>query len=378
MKNYSFIYHPLEKLHGIIPDLLPGIEKIITVHYDDKEKMIKGILSEKRNKEYESQALNLDKILTVLQRYMEEKNPYDWYSRQSLPFEIEIRSPNPTMNIFSELQNIVLLIRVPDFKNELNDLVFFYLNENPSNFGVTNTINPLTTDNKSIIAFILNNTIRTFINLQNNDKETLKFFNNRTRQIIAQTETLKYELQRTKENYGVSLVRLCKQIVHDKSIEKDRKYSLSYGALEKIKNYKGDIKDLETIINESIAYAESLFVDEQSNIEIKEWHILTELPVQTEKAGIPEIQQADLYGKSVSLLDKLENAALVVTINHLKLTGTNVGKACPVPISAPAISDALYNHKSKINKLLKMYPDKWETIRNDFRPLKNILKDQED
>ncbi|MCD4684275.1 MAG: hypothetical protein K8R86_13405, partial [Bacteroidales bacterium] len=227
MKNYSFIYHPLEKLHGIIPDLLPGIEKIITVHYDDKVKMIKGILTEKRNKEYESQPLNLDKILTVLQRYMEEKNPYDWYSRQSLPFEIEIRSPNPTMNIFSELQNIILLIRVHDFKNELNDLVFLYLNENPSNFGVTNTINPLTTDNKSIIAFILNNTIRTFINLQNNDKETLKFFNNRTRQIIAQTETLKYKLQRTKENYGVSLVKLCKQIVHDKSIEKDRKYSLS-------------------------------------------------------------------------------------------------------------------------------------------------------
>ena len=377
MTNYSFIYHPIEKLHGIIPDLLPGIEKMITVHYDDKENMIKGILTKKKNKEYESQPLNLDKILTVLQRFMEEKSPYDWFSRQSLPFEIEIKSRNPTINIFSELQNIVLLIRVPDTKNELNDLIFLYLNENPSNFGVTNTINPLTTDNKSIIAFILNNTIRTFINLQKSDKNTLKFFNNRTRQIIAQTESLKYELQRTKENYGVSLVKLCKQIVHDKSAGKNRNYSLSHGALEKIKNYKGDIKDLETIIHESIAYAESLFVDEQSNIEIKEWHILTELPAQVKTTGIPEIQQADIYGKSVSLLDKLESAALIVMSNQLKLTGTNVGKACAAPISAPAISDALYNHKSKINKLLKMYPDKWETIRNNFRPLKNILKDQD-
>jgi len=147
--------------------------------------------------------------------------------------------------------------------------------------------------------------------------------------------------------------------------------------LEKIKNYKGDIKDLETIIHESIAYAESLFDDEQSNIEIKEWHILTELPAQVKTTGIPEIQQADIYGKSVSLLDKLESAALIVMSNQLKLTGTNVGKACAAPISAPAISDALYNHKSKINKLLKMYPDKWETIRNNFRPLKNILKDQD-
>jgi len=98
VKNYSFIYHPLEKLHGIIPDLLPGIEKMITIHYDDKEKMIKGNLTEKRNKEYNSQSLNLDTILTVLQRYMEEKSPYDWYSRQSLPFEIEIKRKNPTIS----------------------------------------------------------------------------------------------------------------------------------------------------------------------------------------------------------------------------------------------------------------------------------------
>ncbi len=378
MKNYSFIYHPLEKLHGIIPDLMPGIEKIITVHYDEKENIIKGILSEKKNKKYDTKPLNLEKILTVLQRYMEEKNPTDWYSRQNLPFEIEIISKNPKITIFSELQNIVLLIRVPDSKDELNDLIFLYLNENPSNFGVTNLINPLTTDNKSIIAFILNNTIRTFINLQSNDKETLKFFNNRTRQIISQTETLKLELHRTKENYGVSLIKLCQQIVNDQSAEKGRKYSLSHGALEKIKSYKGDIRDLETILLESIAYAESLFVDERSNIEIKEWHILTEIAEQHKRVSVPDNQQADYFGKSISLLDKLESAALVVKSNDLKMTGTNVGKACPVPISAPAISDSLYNHRNKINKLLDMYPGRWETIRNNFRPLKNILKDKKD
>jgi len=63
---------------------------------------------------------------------------------------------------------------------------------------------------------------------------------------------------------------------------------------------------------------------------------------------------------------------------QLKLTGTNVGKACPVPISAPAISDALYNHKSKIINLMKTYPDKWDVIRTDFRPLKNVIKEELD
>lgn len=374
MANYSFLYHPIVKLHDIIPGILPGIEKMITIHYDDNERIIKGFLTEKENRVHDTKPLNLDKILTLLQRYMEEKNPYDWYNRQNLPFEIEKNRSSPTMTIFSELQNIVLLIRVPDMKQELNDLIFLYLNENPSNFGVTNSINPLTTDNKSIIAFILNNTIRTFINLQHSDREILKSYNRRTRQIIGQTESLKDEMNRTKDNYGISLIKLCQQIIKDLSNKDHCKYNLTKGALEKLKGYKGEIKDLENIMKEATSYASSLLVDESENIEITEWHILFDIAKRSEASAPAEVQKSDVYAKTISLLNKLENAALVVKNNEMRLTGTNVGQACPVSITAPAISDALYNHKSKINSLLQKYPDKWETIRNDFRPLKNVMK----
>jgi hypothetical protein len=373
MENYTFIDHPIEKLHQIIPGLLPGIEKIITIHYDDSRSQIVGRLTEKKSHEYITHGLNIDKILPTLQRYMEEKNPYDWYNRQNLPFEVEMKNANPTINIFSELKNIVLLIRVPDAKQEFSDLVFLYLNENPSNFGVTNSINPLTTDNKSIIAFVLNNTLKTFVNLQKNDKNTLKSYNLRTRQIIDQTESIKFEMQRTKENYGISLVKLCQQIIKEQAANSGRNYRLSPGALDKIKNYKGEIKDLESIIKETLAYADSLYVDYSNDIEILEWHIVFDAPVKKEAEKTEVIRQEDKFSKTLSLLDKLENAALVVKSRQLKLTGTNVGNSFSEPISAPAISDALYNHKAKINNLLRMYPDRWETIRSDFKPLKNIL-----
>ncbi len=378
MENYSFLYHPVIKLHDIVPGILPGIEKMITIHYDDHERMIKGYLTEKENRIHQTKPLNLDKILTSLQRYMEEKNPYDWYNRQNLPFEIERNSSSPTMTIFSELQNIVLLIRVPDMKQELNDLIFLYLNENPSNFGVTNSINPLTTDNKSIIAFVLNNTIRTFINLQHSDKEILKSFNRRTRQIIGQTESLKAEMTRTKDNYGISLIKLCQQIIKDIGDNDNKNYSLTQGALEKLKGYDGEIKELEHIIKEAVSYASSLSVDDRENIKITEWHILFDLSRPPERTtSQTEVQKTDVYAKTISLLDKLENAALVVKNSEMRLTGTNVGRACPVAITAPAISDSLYNHKSKINSLLQKYPEKWETIRSDFRPLKNVMKIEE-
>lgn len=374
MVNYSFLYHPLVKLHDIIPGILPGIEKMITIHYDDHERLIKGYLTEKENHSHNTLQLNLDKILPSLQRYMEEKNPYDWYNKQNLPFEIEKIQSNPSITIFSELQNIVLLIRVPDMKQELNDLIFLYLNENPSNFGVTNSINPLTTDNKSIIAFTLNNTIRTFIKLQNSDKEILKSYNLRTRQIISQTEALKDEMTRTKEYYGISLVKLCEQIVASVARKEFTNYTLTKGALDKLKGYKGEIKELENIIKEAASYASSLSVDENEDIEITEWHILFDQAKPSDKSAKPEIQKTDVYTKTIQLLDKLETAALIVKNNELKLTGTNVGMACPVSITAPAISDALYNHKARINSLLEKYPDRWKTIRSDFRPLKNVMK----
>lgn len=377
MYNYTFIDHPIEKLHEIVPGILPGIEKIITVHFDESQKIIKGILSEKQKNEYVKQHLNINTILPTLQRFMEEKSPIDWYGKNTLPFEVENKDQNQTINIFSELSNIVLLIRIPDSSNEFNDLVFLYLNENPSNFGVVNSINPLTTDNKSIIGFVLYNTIKTFVKLQNQDRKTQQKFSNQTNVVIEHTELQEFELQRARENYGVSLAKLFQQYISEISKVNHKNYRLTAGAIDKIKSYKGDLKNLESIAQNTIWYVDSLSIGKTDTIDILKWHIHFD-GGEDQPTVISSNQQEDKYQKTRLLLDRLENAALSLKSQQLKLTGTNIGKAFTVPISAPAISDALYNHKSKINSLLDMYPDKWTTIRNEFRPIKNIMTKKDD
>ena len=375
MKNYSFIKQPVEGLHEAVINILPGIEKIISVHADGSDKL-SGLISERENKKYYTRTLDLSKIEPMLKRFRYDHNPFDWFSRQNLPFEIDKRTGSPTIDIFSELQNVVLLIRIPDNETGNNVLVFIYLNENPSNFGITNSINPLTTDNKSIIAYILRNTLITFLRLEQENKEVLVNNNLRTRAIIDQAEQQKQETVRTREYYGLSLVKLCQQYLTEYSKVSGRTLYFSADAIEKIKGYKGDLKNIEIIIEKTVAYAESLNFDTEGDMEITDWHLQFEGPeapaVTREKPG----QEGDKYSKTVSLLDKLESAALKVKSQQLKLTGTNVGQACPVPITAPAITDALYNHKSKINTLVKMNPDKWNTIRAEFRPVINILKDE--
>jgi len=376
VNNYSFIQHPVESLHAIIPEILPGIEKIITVH-ENPDNSFSGILTQKKNNVYQSRSLELLNMRSVILRFMEEKNPYDWYSRTNLPFDIENKSNNPVIDIFSELQNVVLLIRLPGVIENHGLLVFIYLNENPSNFGVTNSINPLTTDNKSIIAFLIRNALLCFIIQQKKNKGQLILNNKRTRLIIDKAEQQKQEMLRTSEYYGLSLVRLCHQYLVEYSGSTQRKFKFSSGALEKIKEYKGELKDLKTRIWETLAFVESLYIDESGELEITDWHLQFDGPDVKATDKIKTNFTSDKYTKTIHLLDKLESAAMIVKSNQLKLTGTNVGRACPTPITAPAITDALYNHKSKINALVKLHPERWEVIRREFKPVMNIIKDEE-
>jgi hypothetical protein len=77
------------------------------------------------------------------------------------------------------------------------------------------------------------------------------------------------------------------------------------------------------------------------------------------------------------LLDRLEKSASSLKSRSLQLTGANVGKNLSPPISAPAITDALSKNKILIRQLISRHPDKWEIIRKEFRPLLNILREED-
>jgi len=334
------------------------------------------MLSEKKGRSYQTILLEVSGIFQLIKKYTEDKQTYSWHSRETLPFDIEVIKKNPEVDIFSEFHNVVLLIRIPDEETHLNSLVFIFLNQNPSNFGVTNSINPLTTDNKSIIAYLLRNTLITEIRRQRENLSVLKSNNQKTREVFENADKMKRMMASTRENYGLSLVKLCQQYLQDIAIPASRSYKFSNGAIEKIKAYTGDLQQLESMMKNTVYYMENLYFDNSGQIEIKEMHLRFDVAENSDRlTDVPAIQQ-DRYGKTISLLDRLENAALKVKDSNLRMTGTHVGKACNIPVSAPAITDALSNHKSKIQKLVDIYPERWQTIRKEFRPFRNILKNK--
>jgi hypothetical protein len=113
-----------------------------------------------------------------------------------------------------------------------------------------------------------------------------------------------------------------------------------------------------------------------NEILISDYHIHFDQKVEKrQKESIPELP-AEIpvkYSKTLVLLDKLENAAKQVKSQNKLLTSSNIGNEFPSPITPPAITDALKKHRAKILVLFREYPQRWETIRTEFRPVQNML-----
>jgi hypothetical protein len=76
----------------------------------------------------------------------------------------------------------------------------------------------------------------------------------------------------------------------------------------------------------------------------------------------------------MQFLDKLEMAAIGLKNKNIAIISSKVGQALNPPISAPAITESLGKNRELIRQLVDKYPDKWETIRQEFKPLTNQLR----
>ncbi len=369
--NFSFIGNNFENILKNSGLLLPGIEKVVAIYHNEEsgKPEAKYVIRQKPDVLHE---LSIKGDYHEIQNLRLEKRNFNWYKKDELPFETE--NLTSEVNIFTEIENIVLLLR---FENDIDgkfDLLFIYFNHNMSNFGISRSDKGLSTENKTIIGFLLYNNFKSLLDTNKQNKSILKSMNENTRSLIRQTATLKSELSQTGKNYGESLINVSVQYLKEFSENSEKTYKFAKDALDKISEFKGNINNLKAIISKSITYVDNIYFDSDAEeIILHDQHInLYDYEVK------PEVEETEYkfderYTKTILLLDKYERATNKVLSDGKNLTSINVGNACPAQISAPAISDSLKKHKKKIIYLFKKYPDKWEKIRREFRPVKNLF-----
>ncbi len=371
--TYTFISNCYENILRSCLAILPGLDKAVVV-YEDKGELI--FKKAERGVDHISTHIPENKVVIYKEINKLRKNNrsfHSWLSPEEIPFEANEKGKKEGADIFSESDNITLLLR---FKNRdgYNDLIFLYLRPNISNFGISRMDKPLGTENKNIIGHLYHSFLKHLFDLDEANLQTFNTLNDNVKALINSNIIVEAEVNKLKRNYGESLVKLCNRFLEKHSGGSGINYRFSDGALEKIRVFDGDIVKLEKILDNAITFVSNVYHGQDSKeIVIHSWYlnfeITADLHPETQSAG-PSAQKEH---KTIQLLNKLEKAAQDVRSKKEPLTGNNLGRACSTPISAPAITDALKKHRKKILALFERYPEKWLLIKSDFRPVRNIM-----
>ncbi|MCU0370919.1 MAG: hypothetical protein MUC31_05845 [Bacteroidales bacterium] len=374
---FSFIGDEFENIFQYSDLFLPGIEKIAAVYYSKRDRQLK-IMSRHREAaiEYDfAEVLQKRENMVMIQKYRAEYHQFAWIKKSDLPFELSSRQKLAIPTIFTELENVVLVLRFGNETDKLYDLLLLYFNQNLGNFGLSKSDKVLTADNKLIIGHLLYYQFKSFLDLNRANRKLLGTFNNGVRSVIHENLSLRDQLNQIKTSYGENIVNIALQHLQKLSVEFGRNYTMSDESIIKIREFKGNLKHLPVILENAIVFTENLLMTEEAeSVSIQPYSIDFESYQVFEKTEQLTRKIDSRLSRAMQLLDRLERAASILKGRNTPVISSKVGQAMEPPVSAPAITDSLGKNRELISQLLEKYPEKWEIIRREFKPLLNQLR----
>lgn len=369
--QFTLKLHPIEALVNQRASILPGALKIVGIYhnYDLPEPIgLSSSISKNSLTEIEFSS-------GLIKKHCNTTSNKIWLSIADSGLEnssIEKRIIRQ-MSLEDEFENNILLLKFESIYPNVFDLIFIFFNKDKNSFELESNSQSLNSENKSLIGHLLFNSIKTHIETHANN---LTSFNsilevNRTTQMHLIEANRKLEEAENKHNLLIhTLIKNYTQSIQDKS---DISIKFSEDALTMLIDFEGTQDELKRIVLKSAEIAMNLSIGNEAIV--YSTYLQLERYQNKSKEEKIEVTPAlfNRYNKTNQILDKYEKSARDVLKNDLPLTGKNVGATCPTPISAPAITDSIKNHRKKMLTLFLKHPDKWPIIKSEFKPIINIL-----
>ncbi len=355
--------------------LVPGLKKVLSFYYDSFDKSIASSILESTKKEIEELVLEEDFDFRQIMHLRQQKQTSSWLQDSELPFSLK-KNQSIQRQVFDELDNVILLLRIPNKDDGKMDLIYLFINPDSSNFGLRKAEDVLKTDNKSIIGQLIYNSFKQILAQRNSLMQQNKQLKEHYALMQAKLELEKRNSRTQKQDYQKQMLNYCQYLIEMHSTNLGVHIEMGRELLEVLSNYKGSIQSLEQLITDAIQRANSINMDILSPVlSLEEWHFDNLDQDIYEAVSRPdELSPESRYLNTFKILDRYEESARKLVSNREKLTGANVGKALSTPISAAAVTDSIKKHQDKINTLIKQYPNRWKIIRSEFRPLMNVLR----
>lgn len=377
--QFTFTFNDWDEIIHHPDVILPGIEKVSMVYWSERQNQIKALTKSKGLTDIEDhqELLSKPEGKFLLQKFRSVNKPYEWIRIAESPL-IDHSNAEKDADLFSELHNTILILRYRNESDGKYDVLMIYFNKNLNQFGLAVGEKVLSIENKSIIGHILYHYFKNIFGSNSFNFSLLQSIRQSVQSIRRENKRLKEENLHLTKNLEEMIMQLSLQHVRHISDTSNKEYTLTDEALSKLKGFRGNIGHLPALLDQAVIFAENI-LSEPDDVAIRITEDLISLEnFQEEDKHVSTIKRIDgRESRTIQLLDRLEKAAKLLKNKDMPLTGVNIGKSMEQPITAPAISDALKKHKSTILKLLKRYPQKWEIIRTEFRPIRNLFKEKD-
>lgn len=353
---------------------LNGLDRVITFYNtDDKQLSYEAI---EWNRQFHQTPMPMtvgEEMILKLKELSKEKTPYQWLRPDHLPFVQQTQLSIAQLDLFSESQYLVLLIR--SYVEQSTILSYLFFRNDCSNFGISDGQTQLETSHKAIIGNMANQFANICLSNFQTSKSNEMTFRQHTRDIL---DARQLEVNRNEEDF----LNWKRQWLDSYLIDLSRRDGVNYVISEKAQNeiINADItyEEIKETVDNSIDYICNLISCTPGDDLLIEASFLV-MPQKVRSENVKSsttAQPIKQQNKTILLLDRLEEAANSLYKQGLPITSADVGASMDKPITAPAITDALRKNKVRIFRLFEQYPNRWTTIRQYFKPIINLSAKQ--
>jgi len=280
-------------------------------------------------------------------------------------------SPTRTqLDIQSELDNHVLLIRFPNAPDGFSDLLFIFFKNEDRIFQFRGNPQKLGTSLKETVANMLVRALDVFRKQTENDLSVFKLIKQSDNLLNTEIIMLREQLENKNKIQLNHFRELVSSISDPISTRTGIIFKWTDECLLKIIGLNLPFKAIKPLIENTITVLFNRELSPHPIIEINALDLLIN-DFEYKKESQPVI--SNRYQRTLMLLDRYEESAKKVVRAKLPLTGVNLGKYCNPSVSPAAISDALKKHSKKIITLFDKNPNRWSLLRQEFRPVKNMV-----
>ena len=305
----------------------------------------------------------------IVIKFRKKKKEVMWADLDDLPInpvkesrKLEIKQ----LSIQDEIEQNVLIFRIPSLNDDSFDVFALSFAKTFSNFYIPSGRNVLSSELKTTIGKTVRSQIQWLYEFHAKQSTSINRIQHAYQQNIDELDESNEILAREQATNRDLLEKYLTQLIRNQEITLNCKIVLKNGFLDRIKNSGFGIESIKMIVETAVNTAYDLALN-------KSIIYLTPNLIQHKKQTFQAVHQTSqlaALNKTVALLDRYEQAARQIELRSERINGRNL--AAELQISAPAITDAIKKHNSKIKRLLEKYPSKWPLICDFIRPIREI------